>query len=37
MVEHQTAIMAFAFGLWSLVFIVCPLIATKPWQRWQRK
>ncbi len=25
MVEHQTAIMVVAFGLWGLVFVVWPL------------
>jgi hypothetical protein len=27
MVEHQTAIMVVAFGLWGLIFVVCPFIS----------
>lgn len=33
MVEHQTAIMSVAFSLWALIFVVCPIITIKPWQR----
>jgi hypothetical protein len=27
MVEHQTAIMVVAFGLWGLIFVVWPFIS----------